>query len=363
VRHGTGSGAVIILGVRSGALLLACAAALLLGASSASAAPRSCRAVALVGGRVLLLPTLEAVRAPDDSAAFAVRVSGAPCATAYALLASVLAADDETIALGQAGFRVVAVRRGPEFRGREAHDVVAARGRARVEYARFGGRPALDHSLFRAGQWIDVYGDTQLGHCTAAWVLQLRAGGPPVGLTAGHCRERTFTEDLPILRGFAGHPASRLGTYLRGYANGLDAAIFSIVAEVGVAQQVERGDRLPRTAIGWVPTRDQDPGDGVCFAGRSSGADRCGHVIKRFKGTPKYAVCTDIKTEHGDSGGPVYTPGDGATTRAMGIVIVGGGRLTGHRNDMCYTPIEAILGAFDATFARGPLVRAPGYPA
>jgi hypothetical protein len=232
----------------------------------------------------------------------------------------------------------------------------------RVEYARFGGRPALDHSLFRAGQWIDVYGDRFKGECTAAWVLRLRAGGPPVGLTAGHCEEHTYIEDLPVLRGYAGHPASRLGTLLRTYPDGLDAGIFSIVAEVGVAQQVERGDRLPRTAIGWVRTRDQKPGDRVCFSGRSSGADVCGRVIKRFAGTPKYAVCTDVKARHGDSGGPVYTPGDGATTRAMGVVIVGGGRLTGHRNDMCFTPIEAILKAFDATFPRGPLVRGPGYP-
>jgi hypothetical protein len=120
---------------------------------------------------------------------------------------------------------------------------------------------------------------------------------------------------------------------------------------------------VPRTAIGWVRTRDQDPGDRVCFAGRSSGADVCGHVIKRFAGVPKYARCTDVEVRHGDSGGPVYTPGDSATTRAMGVVIVGGGRLTGHRGDMCYTPIEAVLDAFDATFARGPLVRGPGYPA
>jgi hypothetical protein len=56
-----------------------------------------------------------------------------------------------------------------------------------------------------------------------------------------------------------------------------------------------------------------------------------------------------VKGRPGDSGGPVYyDPGNGLTTRAVGIVAT---------DKMCFTPISRVLGRFGVTFPPGPFLR------
>jgi hypothetical protein len=345
------------------AVLAALAIALLLASAQASSASwRSCGALTYSAGVLRTLPSIEVLRdgAPGAEAGLFIGARGVGCAAAQTAVAAALAGDDEPTALGVQGFRPIATHKERRIAGRAAYSVVAAHGTARIRYWRLGRRLTLDHSVYRAGQWVDIYGDKQFGKCTGAWVLQ-PPGAAPVGLTAGHCIQSTFTEDLPVLRGFAGHDASRLGTILEPLQEP-DATTFSIATEWGVAQQVERGAAPPLTVTGWVRTRDQDVGDRVCFAGRTSGADRCGRIVHRYRFVQKYLRCTDIRADHGDSGGPVYTPGFRLSTRAVGIVVKVGVRFSGGRGKMCYAPIEGILDATGDRLPAGPLVRGPGVP-
>jgi hypothetical protein len=324
----------------------------LLGAGDARAA--NCRAVAITGISVRTLSDLDAIsgRAGSDRVAFFIRIHGASCPQAQTMVTAVLQSKDETTALAGGGFRRVKVTRERAVAGHAAYSVEAVQGAQRLRYWRFGKRAEVDHTIYRAGQWVDVYGARVHEQCTASWVLQ-PAAGPPVGLTAGHCRPERFIEAAPVLR--SGH---RLGDILVKDPAGLDAATFSLDPAIPVAQQVERGERLPLTAVGWVRSADQHRGDPVCFAGRTTGADQCGRIVHRYSLVPHSLTCTDIEDHQGDSGGPVYTPGKNGTTRALGIVSVAVRKGLGSHRRLCYLPIEPILNAFGARFPAGPLVRA-----
>ena len=168
-----------------------------------------------------------------------------------------------------------------------------------------------------------------------------------MAVTAGHCAP-VFDQ---VYREVKGGPTALLGS-VSGQAPDLDAEVFSLEAPAGWAQQVERGGNPPKAAVGWVPTRDQHKGDRVCFAGRTTGADQCGKIVKRYSLVSKTQLCTDIRATRATPAAPVYTETDGATTRAVGIVadVVRRG-LTGRHRKMCYVPIESILDAFQANFA------------
>jgi hypothetical protein len=67
------------------------------------------------------------------------------------------------------------------------------------------------------------------------------------------------------------------------------------------------------------------------------------------RGSSSTLRCVGVKARPGDSGGPVYyDPGDGLTTRAVGIVAT---------DKMCFTPISRVLGRFGVTFPPGPFLR------
>jgi hypothetical protein len=167
------------------------------------------------------------------------------------------------------------------------YSVEAGRGAARLRYWRFGARIDIDHSIFRPGQWIDMPLTGRVGYeaCTASWVLEPRGGQPLMAVTAGHC--------APVLdqvyRVVNGGPTTLLGA-VSGQAPDVDAEVFDLEAPSGWAQQVERGGNPPKSAVGWVPTRDQHKGDRVCFAGRSTGADQCGKIVKRYSLVSKTAL-------------------------------------------------------------------------
>jgi hypothetical protein len=322
-----------------------------LGSAAAGAAGwGKCAALSVSGGSLRTLPDAEVIAGGGgDQTAFFIQTRGAACPQVQQVLAAVLQSGDESTALAAGGYRLLQAHHERPLAGHAAYSVEASRGAARLRYWRFGARIGIDHAIFRPGQWIDMPLAGKVGYeaCTASWVLEPRGGQPLMAVTAGHCAA-VFDQ---VYREVHGAQTTLLGS-VSGQAPDLDAEVFTLEAPSGWAQQVERGGNPPKSAVGWVPTRDQHKGDRVCFAGRTTGADQCGKIVKRYSLVSKTQTCTDIDGHQGDSGGPVYTETDGATTRAVGIVAVVVRRgLTGKHRKMCYVPIESILDAFQANFA------------
>lgn len=328
--------------------------------------PRTCRSARVADGGLRLGGSLGAktdLRSFRRGAAFAIKRAGLDCRELGAVMGALLPARDELGALGAAGYRVTRYSR-LKVRGRRAYRVRARHGADAITYERFGAW-RMDHSIYRAGQHIDIPADSSSHEeCTGSFALAVPGLGN-VGLTAAHCN--SGPRAAPVERGFAGTDPERppqLGVVLTPPGERpakLDAAIFSILFKWGIAQQIERGDRPPLFVDGVLPTAEQRRGTTICFAGRSSGADQCGHVVKcplvtrvRFRGVK----CADVQARQGDSGGPVYLePGLGLSTSAVGIVtglVPRGFRL---REILVYTPIEPILAALGATLPSGPTVR------
>ena len=113
---------------------------------------------------------------------------------------------------------------------------------------------------------------------------------------------------------------------------------------LGAAGRARPGIRRGRGSAG-PPARDQHKERATACASR--GGPRAPTSAARSSSatawSSKTQLCTDIEGHQGDSGGPVYTETDGATTRAVGIVAVVVRRgLTGRHRKMCYVPIESI---------------------
>jgi hypothetical protein len=210
-------------------------------------------------------------------------------------------------------------------------------------------RQRVDRSIFRAGQHVNFYRRTGAFACTTAFVV--RRHGRLFGLTSGHCSNRPGDTAVRV-RGLDAPPRQALGAVawdgLRHH--GPDALAFGL-EDVAAVQEVERGNRPPWTVTGWRRTADQRAGLRVCFAGRTSGVDRCGRITHpRFRRGVHRLVCTSLRLRDGDSGGPVYTRPAGGAVEALGIV-------TGSRvpfppfsgGEGCYTPIGTILARFGAT--------------
>jgi hypothetical protein len=212
---------------------------------------------------------------------------------------------------------------------------------------------AVDHSLYRSGQHLDVILPDREFTCTAAFTILIRSR--PAGLTAGHCAPTRY---LAVMRGYAGHPRSAIGlvydSAFHGSLSDVDAAYFLFAKGVGFRQEVERGEQAPLRVSGWVPTAQQMTGTRACFAGRTSGADACGaidgHQVDHLK-------CLTVQTRSGDSGGPVYLQTSNGMTRALGLVSVADDYKphwwSRTRHLTCYEPIESILARFGATFPTG----------
>jgi hypothetical protein len=279
---------------------------------------------------------------------------GYTCADARGLLAKVLRARDEALALADAGLEITRVRH-RRLHGKRVYGVGAEAGGSVIGYVRVGSELRVDHRLYRAGQQLVVAGVVAPGapasNCTAAFVLALPQR-PPVGLTAGHCAHHaSLGEPHTVFRSIDAGGPHVLGHEVGREPNGIDAMVFSVRREVRLLQQIERGDLPPLAVAGTVPDGEQTPGKAVCFAGRSSGADQCGRIAPNSHADPGL-ICTDIRGREGDSGGPVYEDTGSLVTRALGITT----EQVGRHHVMCYTPIGAILQGFGATFPPGPEV-------
>ena len=330
-------------------LMVACG--LIVGSGTAHAAGwTSCTPIEVIDGHVRTLPTAEVLTGgASDHAAFFIQTRGASCPAVQTVLAGVLQSDDESTALAAGGYRLAHEKGGRRVAGHATYSVEATHGPARLRYWRFGARVDIDHTIFRPGQWIDIPKGNGYETCTAAWVVEPRAGGALEALTARHCANLLD----PVYREVNGARTTVLGS-VAGRGATVDAELFELDnTPSGWAQQVERGGKPPKTAVGWVPTAEQHFGDRVCFAGRVTGADQCGKIVPRYRGAPKGEACTSIVAHQGDSGGPVYTETEGATTRAIGIVAVIIGHIydDSHHQHMCYVPIESILDDLQVNFA------------
>jgi hypothetical protein len=184
-------------------------------------------------------------------------------------------------------------------------------------------------STYRAGRHltiIDQTGSAPPTRCTAAFAITTDKGAS--GLTAAHCATGNdpHTGDLVLLELGGREPRNRYAvmgvvaaTLAKAFddrdavAKGTDAQMFPL-GDNPYEQVIARGNKTPWKVTGTLPTILQDEGIRVCFAGRTSGADRCGEIT----GSMKHLKCTDIKVRGGDSGGPVYTRARNGKTRAVG---------------------------------------------
>ena len=325
------------MGARMKIVLLA-AAALLAGASSASAQ---------VG---------EYAHCEKTGDAKIIDVSGASCdearVVATALAAAPTAPVETTLAAqGWTPLRVAAT--GFE----ESYDLVATRGLASLMIRRPGAAPDIDgwmagrELLFARPQLVGGRPPPRNAVlCTSAFLIRL--GTHPGGLSAAHCggvtKNRTTRRRNAALRRppQAGIVLGRVQRNLmrsRSRGRRLDALVLPVPSGANrpAAAVIDRGVLRPP----WFVRGSARPllGRHVCYTGRTSGADQCGRIVRSYPGTR--LPCTTITAREGDSGGPVYTaPAADGTVRAIGITTLVFGLL----QSMCFTPLEPVLDRLDA---------------
>lgn len=286
-------------------------------------------------------------------------VSVATCDEARALataLAPVLPANVEAalIAAGWTPLRVAATG------FQRSYDLVATRGLAALMIRRPGDAPDLDGWM--AGREL-VFSRAKLvagapapkgsAVCTSAFLIRL--GTHPGGLSAGHCADVT-KKGVTRRRNAALRRPPQAGIVLGGVrrnllrrARKLDALVLPVPSGAGRPSSpvVDRGLFNPP----WFVRGTARPlrGRRVCFAGRTSGNDQCGRIVRSYPGTR--LPCTTITAREGDSGGPVYTaPAADGTVRAVGVTTLVFGLL----QSMCFTPIEPVLDALKARLVTFP---------
>jgi len=342
---------------------------------------RAALSIALVASLLGVAPA--AAQSPAGSytpcepvgAASVVEVTGATCDEARAVAASLVAApaQDARGILGAAGWQPVRARSSAD---RRAHDIVAIRPGGALRVRRPGEAPDLDgwssgrELIFARRRLIGgrpVPKDAVL--CTSAFLVRMSTGRLG-GLTAAHCggtrRDGTTERHNAALRR-PPEPGIVLGRVQRNVERRrpLDALLVPIPSGPNrtASAVIDRGiDKPPWRIAGTARPLSKR---GICFAGRTSGADRCGRIAGR-NGRPAERLlglfsglvvrCTTISAREGDSGGPVYTPpsADG-TVRAVGITTL----VFGDRSLMCFTPLIPVLDEIRAEVVIAPGAAAP----
>jgi hypothetical protein len=302
-------------------------------------------------------------RCENAGDAILVDVAAASCADARAVaqaLAGEPAARSEAAlrAAGWAPLRAAA-------NGGTTYDLVAIRGRAALRIRRNGAAPDLDgwsagrELLFAREQLVGGRRPPRAATvCTSAFLIRL--GGHPGGLSAAHCggtrRDGTTHRRNAALRR-PPQPGIVFGRVQRNVARTrpLDALVLPVPSGLGrpAGAIVDRGVSRPPWFVAGVGSATA--GRRVCFTGRTSGVDRCGEIVGAGKRRAELLLsafagtrvrCTTISARAGDSGGPVYTAarGDGSVY-AVGITTL----VVGPRSRMCFTPLQPVLTALNAT--------------
>lgn len=326
------------------AVLLAATALLATAAGAGAQAPAGEYAHCEKTGDAILLDV--SVATCEEARALATTLTGVPAAN----LESVLAGAGWTpLRAAATGFQ-------------DSFDLVVTRGLASLLIRRPGAAPDLDGWM--AGREL-VFSRARLvpgapapdgsAVCTSAFLIRL--GTHPGGLSAGHCagvtKQRTTRRRNAALRR-PPQPGIVLGSVQRNLyrfrrSRRLDALVLPVPSGAGrpSAAVVDRGLFSPP----WFVRGTARPlrGRRVCFTGRTSGADQCGKIVRSYPG--KRLPCTTITAREGDSGGPVYTaPAPDGTVRAVGVTTLVFGLL----QSMCFTPIEPVLDALNATLVSAP---------
>ena len=292
---------------------------------------------------------------PTAGDAMFVEVSRATCAEAGAVATAVTGQppagiEAAVIATGWTPLRAFANDFQPSY------DLVATRGLAALRIRRRGEAPDLDgwmpgrELLFSRQTLVGGAappGDSTL--CTSAFLIRLgtRLGGLSAAHCAGTTKAGTTRRRYAALRR-APQPGIVLGSVRRNLARRakpIDALVLPVPSGTGrpSASVIERFLWRPP----WFVAGRARPllGRRVCFAGRSSGPDNCGEIVRPFPGTRRLS-CTNIQAREGDSGAPVYTaPRADGTVRAVGIASV----VFGLFSSMCFVPLSPTLDALDAT--------------
>ena len=298
---------------------------------------------------------------PKAGDAIVVDVSGATCDEARAVataLAGTPPADVEAALRGTGWTPLRATATGFQH----SYDLFATRGTAALWLRRPGDAPDLDgwmagrQLIFSRGQLVGGAPPPRGSVvCTSAFLIRL--GTRLGGLSAAHCggltrNRRTRRRNAALRRPpQAGIVLGGVRRNLARKRRRLDALVLPVPSGPGrpSAAVIDR-DVLgpPLSVIGSARPR---LGRRVCFAGSTSGVDQCGEIVRTFPGV-RGLPCTTITAREGDSGGPVYTePRENSTAvRAVGIATLAWGLF----QSMCFTPLEPVLDALDATLVTAP---------
>ncbi len=326
------------------AVLIAATALLATAASAGAQAPAGEYAHCEKTGDAILLDV--SVATCEEARALATTLTGVPAANLESVLAS---AGWTPLRAAATGFQ-------------DAYDLVATRGLAALLIRRPGEAPDLDgwmagrELVFARGRLVPgAPAPDGSAVCTSAFLIRL--GTHSGGLSAGHCagvtKRRTTRRRNAALRR-PPQPGIVLGGVRRNLyrftrSRRLDALVLPVPSGAGrpSAAVVDRGLFSPP----WFVRGTARPllGRRVCYTGRTSGADQCGRIVRSYPGTR--LPCTTITAREGDSGGPVYTaPASDGTVRAVGVTTLVFGLL----QSMCFTPIEPVLDALNATLVSAP---------
>ncbi|OMC06862.1 hypothetical protein A5735_03475 [Mycolicibacter heraklionensis] len=135
-----------------------------------------------------------------------------------------------------------------------------------------------------------------------------------VAFTAGHCRGSGTVTD----RG--GAVIGRLATFRDNTPNGSTVNTDQVIADyesIVLADDVEVNDVLPGgLQLQAGPDDWLMPGDAVCHYGIVTG-ETCGTVERVNNGW--FTMTKSIRSQQGDSGGPVYAIRDGGPARIVGL--------------------------------------------
>ncbi|MGI8729435.1 MAG: hypothetical protein ACR2LK_05510 [Solirubrobacteraceae bacterium] len=299
-----------------------------------------------------------------------VEVTGASCAEAESVAAQLVAAPaaSSRSILSAAGWNPL---RAQSTSDEDQYDLIALHKGAALRIRQPGGAPNLDG--WEAGRELIFARSKLVGGrpipsgtvvCSASWLVRIPSGRLG-GLSAAHCggltsKRKVRRNNVALRR--APQDGIVLGTVRRilSRSKPLDALLVPVPGGIDRSRipVVDRGvSRPPWTVAG--PARPT-AGRAVCFSGRTSGIDQCGHIRgtqargdeRRLSRSVGVRVrCTSITAREGDSGGPVFTaPRSDGSIRAVGIttLVVGPLRL------MCFTPLRPVLKGLRAKLAVAP---------
>jgi len=135
-----------------------------------------------------------------------------------------------------------------------------------------------------------------------------------VAFSAGHCRGSGIVTD----RG--GTVIGRLATFRDNTPNGSTVNTDQVIADyeaIELADDVDVNDVLPGGLhLQGGPAAEVSPGEAVCHFGIVTG-ETCGTVERVNNGW--FTMTRSVRSQQGDSGGPVYAVRDGGSARIVGL--------------------------------------------